>query len=229
VSTDLAIARIAVIALLATAGGCAAQPVPPQAERASWFPHARHLEYFASGRHRAEKIAMHVTIFGGGEAPEPVAQGRCAECHDDLASRTACATCHVPFQNAALRARGDKRPCIACHRGTWTGSGPATPSPETCLACHDPDRQPASGGPKLSRVALVSPQGPPVRIRTLPANVYFSHRAHVRFADVSCTRCHEQPGAAIDRASARPLMKMTECLRCHKENGAGTDCLVCHR
>jgi menaquinone reductase, multiheme cytochrome c subunit len=221
-------AGIGVMALVLAAAGCARQAARPAVDQASWFPHAPHVEYFTSGRHRSEKVAMHAAIFGD-DAPEAVGAGRCGECHDDLADRTACATCHVMFQHAAARERTEGRACIACHRGTWSGRGRATPTSETCLTCHDPDRRPASAGPAIVRVALVRSTVPDARVTGYPANVYFSHSAHVRFAAVSCARCHEAPGATVDRAATRQLMTMTACLRCHQDNGASTDCLVCHR
>lgn len=224
----LLLVAVAVVGIGAAVAACAARPAEPPANAASWFPHERHLEYFTSGRHRMERVDMHVGILGGGEPPEAVTGGRCAECHDDLASRTACASCHVPFQNASLREQ-QGRPCLGCHGATWTDRGPASPRPETCLACHDPDRQPASTPSRLQRVALVRTPEPPARSTTMPANVYFSHRAHVRFGSIACAQCHDTPGAALERSPSRPFMTMTKCLQCHQENGASTDCLVCHK
>jgi menaquinone reductase, multiheme cytochrome c subunit len=216
------------VALALATAGCAAQAGHPPADQSSWFPHAPHLHYFASGQHRSENVLMHAAIFGD-DVPEPVAAGRCGECHDDLASRTACATCHVMFQNAAARERTEGRACIACHRGTWSGPGRATPTSDTCLACHDPERQPAFAVAPVVRVALVRSGVPEARVTGYPAHVYFSHSAHVRFAEMPCGTCHEAPGAAVDRVPSRQLMTMTACLRCHQDNGASTDCLACHK
>lgn len=215
--------------LAAGAGGCAKPAAADAAASSPAFPHERHLVYFTSGQHRSEKIAMHKAIFGGGDVPEEVTGGRCAECHTDLATRTACATCHVAFQNASLRSRTDLRPCVACHRGTWMKAPSAAPRPDTCPACHDPERQPANSGVRLERVKFAPPPEAPILTTTLPKNVYFSHKAHVRFGNIACTKCHQAPGAPIDRASSRPFMTMSQCLRCHRDNGASTDCLTCHK
>lgn len=216
-----------VMPLVVASAGCVKARADTVVHSSNGFPHARHVEYFASGRHRQEKIAMHVTLFGGGEAPEPITSGRCVECHDDLAAKP-CGVCHVLFQNAGLRERTQVRPCVACHAATWSGRGSAAARPETCVACHVDGAQP--GGPTLERVRFELPQAArSPRPTTLPPNVYFSHRAHVRFGNVACTTCHERGNAAAEPSPAVRFMPMTECLRCHRDNGASTDCLTCHR
>ena len=215
--------------LAVAAGGCLERPVKPSTTVSvrNGFPHAQHVQYFVSGQHRQEKVAMHVAAFGGGDAPEPITAGRCAECHDDLAAKP-CGACHVLFQNAAVRERTAARPCVACHAATWTGGRSAVPRPEICRACHATDDPP--GGPKLERVRfeLAAPlRGP--RVTTLPANVYFSHSAHVRFGRVACTSCHASAAPAAAPSPVVRHMPMIECLRCHRDTGASMDCLTCHR
>ena len=222
------LAAIALTTLAVGAAACLERPVKaPAVADLGGFPHARHVQYFVSGQHRQEKIAMHVAAFGGGDAPEPVTGGRCIECHDDLAAKP-CGVCHVLFQNAAVRDQKQARPCVACHAGTWTGSGPAAPRREVCRGCHAEGAPP--GGPKLERVRYELPQPPKgARISTLPPNVYFSHRAHVRFGGIACTSCHQSVNPAAESSPVVRRMPMIECLSCHRDNGASTDCLTCHR
>ena len=103
----------------------------------------------------------------------------------------------------------------------------AAPRPEICRACHA-DTIP--GGPQLQRVRYELPApARTARVSTLPADVYFSHRAHVRFGDVMCTKCHESKAEGAPPSPVVRFMPMIECLGCHRDNGASTDCLTCHR
>jgi hypothetical protein len=219
------------VVLLATTG-CANPPVDVAAHPRAAFPHGRHLEYFASGTHRQEKIGMHLAAFGDTDVPEDLSQGKCTECHDDLAEMTACAGCHVIFQDAGLRARKDARRCVACHRGAWAGTAASLPRTDACTACHRDRESLEPGAPTYTAARLDT--GPAayaggVRASVMPQNVYFSHRAHVRFGEMSCVRCHADPrGAAVPPVKVRAV-SMYQCLKCHVENGASTDCLTCHK
>jgi len=226
-----------VLALVAAAG-CADERADVQVQQPMNFPHETHLTYFSSGKHRTEKIQMHLDIFGAGEPPAELSQGRCVECHDDLAERVACAGCHVPFQNAALRSAKEVRPCVGCHRGAWGGSAATIPSLRTCLACHESGVQQARGENGEARISLARAgvaagesieDIPWIQINTMPGNVYFSHTAHVRFASMACTSCHQDVRELRTPPTIVRVFSMTECLSCHRARGASTDCLSCHR
>lgn len=209
--------------------GCATSPPEVAVQTSPVFSHESHLAFFASGRHRQEKISMHLERFGATEAPEELAQGRCAECHDNLADM-ACGSCHVVFQKAGMRAQRESRPCVGCHRGSWTGTAATLPRPEACVACHD-----GSGADESKRGALrarfdvaAREYAGGARVSGLPPNVYFSHRAHVQFASMPCARCHVRPQQAGTLPTV-PAFTMNQCLQCHVESGARTDCLTCHK
>ncbi len=70
---------------------------------------------------------------------------------------------------------------------------------------------------------------PWVQINTVPANVYFSHTAHVRYAGVTCTRCQTDVNGLRTPPTSVRVVSMSECLACHAERGASTDCLTCHK
>jgi menaquinone reductase, multiheme cytochrome c subunit len=215
-------------ALVVALGGCATPPAEVPRETSTAFSHDSHLAYFASGSHRQEKIAMHLEIFGATEAPEELVQGKCSTCHDGL-SEMACGSCHVAFQQASMRAVREARPCIGCHRGAWAGTAATLPRPTTCVACHDGSPAGTTGIVRAAHVDLAAREyAGGVRVSSMPANVYFSHRAHVRFGGISCARCHTGP-AIVGSLPAVPAFSMTQCLQCHVENGASTDCLTCHK
>ena len=229
--------KCACVVILAAAG-CSRSSIDVPVQQPIAFSHQSHLAYFSSGQHRTEKIKMHLDMFGTDQPPPELAEGRCVECHDDLAERKPCAGCHVQFQNAALRGQQDVRRCVACHRGAWGGSEATIPSAATCLSCHEAGMQLARGddGPRLrlvrdgeapSRPAAVDV--PWIRINTLPANVYFSHSAHVRSAQMPCSTCHQDMSVLASPPTLVRVFSMTECLACHAERGASTDCLTCHK
>ena len=226
-----------VVALVALAG-CADRPTEVRVRQPVDFPHRTHLNYFVSGAHRTEKIKMHLDLFGGGEPPAELSEGRCVECHDDLPERAPCAGCHVAFQNAALRNAKGVRQCVACHRGAWGQAAATIPSVATCQACHDGGLQESRGEDNEPRLTLVRAGDhagktvediPWIQINTMPENVYFSHTAHVRFASIACTNCHQDVRDLASPPTRVRVFSMTECLTCHVEKGASTDCLTCHK
>ncbi len=233
------LAARACVAAALVAAGCAERPVQVPVRQPIAFPHDAHLAYFSSGQHRREKIQMHVAAFGGGSAPDELLQGQCTQCHEDLPEKAACAGCHVLFQDAALRENKPLRRCVACHRGAWTGGAARIAGTDTCILCHAADAPVRLAGEKAPALTLASardvgidPAGGQdlswIQINTVPANVYFSHRAHVR-RGVPCTTCHEDVSAlSVPPARARAF-SMIRCLRCHAEHGASTDCLTCHK
>lgn len=227
-----------VCVVLIVASGCSGGPVNVAVRQPMDFPHQPHVSYFSSGQHRTEKIQMHLSMFNMSEPPPELAEGRCAECHDDLAALAGCAGCHVPFQNAALRAKKEIRPCVACHRGAWTTSQATIPDTKVCMPCHERGARKARDAQNGTHVRLVragEPDGPQienipwVRINTLPPNVYFSHAAHVQFASMTCMTCHQDVRTLMSPPTRVRVFAMSDCLGCHAERGVSTDCLTCHK
>lgn len=194
------------------------------------FAHKTHLEYFSSGKHRAEKIQMHLELLEEKEPPSELAEGRCVECHDDLAEKKQCAGCHLLFQDATLRARKDVRACIACHRKAWSGGIASIPSANVCSACHAEKARTNSPEEKKLRELLAAGRDIPwVQLHRTAPNVEFSHVAHVRFGKYACTRCHEDLAGKTAPPTSVTVFTMSNCLECHQENHANQDCLACHR
>lgn len=117
--------------------------------------------------------------------------------------------------------------CTFCHAGARANDEPGMPPPELCAACHDIiDKQ----KPPERRIAAFYDGG---RYRTLadatlPADVRFSHRAHVTGAKIDCTGCHGD----IDRQEevpVAPLVRKSECMDCHASYGKSNACSECHQ
>lgn len=224
----------ACLGLIIPLSGCSGRTVEVSVQQPIAFPHRTHLDYFTSGRHRQERIQMHLQIFGMTEPPPELAEGRCVECHaEDLAEKTACAGCHVLFQDATLRSRKDVRDCIGCHRGAWNGSRATIPSAAVCVSCHGDSKYDtftdAAAEQKLRADLARTEDVPWVQINTVAQNVYFSHPAHVRFNKMTCTTCHADVRGLVAPPTTARVFAMSDCLTCHAENQASNTCLTCHK
>lgn len=112
--------------------------------------------------------------------------------------------------------------CQGCHAGIETGEVDLVyPPRERCAACHDGTRAP--------NVSWVGPS-------PVPSNLRFIHRTHLaRFTNdgdaVSCTTCHNAPGAPTRMTVSRPLSE--RCVSCHAHEtlehpDGGQLCTRCH-
>lgn len=159
-----------------------------------------------------------------------------------LAAVAACATPTnappqpLPFNHAlhaTVRVDGDPLACTACHAGAERAAHASLPALATCLGCHmRPQGDPPSAAEARVRAAAAS--GAPfhwIQVTRNPGHVYFSHRAHVGLAGMTCADCH---GDVTEwrRPPTDPdphLTSMDACLDCHRERGAPTDCATCHQ
>jgi hypothetical protein len=222
---------IVLIGLGAVLGSCDLAGRELTVEQPIAFDHVRHVTYLSSGKHRQEKIGMHMEILDLEEAPEEVVQGMCLECHDDLVDEApSCAGCHLLFQDANLRARSDIRACVACHRNAWSGHSASIPSVTVCRSCHADEPQTDSSEEQRLREYIDRGEDIPwVRVVNVDPHVHISHKAHVRYAGYACTTCHN----AVDQQVASPLelhvATMDGCIECHEENNVSDGCLTCHK
>lgn len=225
---------IAVIALpltCATCPGCGDTTAEVMVKQPISFRHKIHFAFLTDGGHREEKIRMHMKMLGDDEVPEEILRGECLECHDDLAELADCAGCHLIFQDAKLRARKDIRACVGCHRKTWTGHIASIPSTNVCRCCHS--GEPRTDSPEERHLRAYLARGEDiqwVQITTLGPHIHFSHKAHVKYAGYSCTRCHEDMSKRDTPPTTAKVFAMNTCKECHEKNEeAGKDCLTCHK
>lgn len=197
------------------------------------FNHQAHLEYFSSGKHRRENIAMHLKKFGDEAVPEELEQGRCTECHGtvELARFQSCGGCHARFaKDEALRGRKDLRACVGCHRNAWSGSRATIPSINVCRSCHSGEPRTESPGERVLAEHIAKGRDIAwIQIQTMASSVYFSHSAHVRHAGMTCTHCHEDMTRRTSPPTQYRVFAMTTCTNCHDAKGAKQDCLACHK
>lgn len=144
--------------------------------------------------------------------------------------------------------------CADCHAFREDGSFTGIPSVDVCADCHTE----SLGESPMERFLIdeyidQSREIPWLVYARQPQNVYFTHAAHVRLAEIDCRRCHGDRGAGetlpplqINRIStySRNIwgprisgggpepwdsMKMSDCSECHAQRGVQDHCLMCHK
>jgi hypothetical protein len=134
-------------------------------------------------------------------------------------------------QRHLVGATAPKLACTECHAGAENGTSAGLPSLDRCLQCH---MKPQSQRAEEGAVRAAAARGGAFAwtpVTRNAAHVFFSHRAHVTAAKISCTSCHGDV-AGWTEPPARPeprLLNMSVCLDCHRERGASTTCSTCHR
>ncbi len=142
--------------------------------------------------------------------------------------------------------------CSTCHSFRADGTFSGVPKIAVCMNCHDPSSGvPVEGDPNeiiFYRDYLAKYREVPWHIYARqPANVFFSHAAHVLKAKEDCTICHGDIGSSThlpeyeqNRISgySRDIwgrniaglkehswdrMKMDDCSECHQKNGVDQD------
>lgn len=121
--------------------------------------------------------------------------------------------------------------CTACHEGSDSKPHATLPVLDKCMECHsealsdDPEEE------KVRAHAGAATEIPWIRVNRLPGHVYFSHRAHVKWAELACARCHGEMAERETPVTSSQIdsLTMAQCIGCHRAKGAGTDCLTCHK
>ncbi|MBI4615332.1 MAG: cytochrome c3 family protein [Planctomycetes bacterium] len=224
---------LVVLSILLALVGCGRKEKRVSVEQPIAFSHKKHFEYFSSGKHREEKLRMHfelLEIESEEEAPA-LGKGKCLACHKDLAEEVPlCAGCHTLFQDSALRANKEIRPCVACHRMAWVGYQATIPSATVCRDCHGEKARTDSAEEERLRGYFARNEDIPwMQIHTVDPHVHFSHKAHVRYAGQPCTRCHTDVRQEDAPLGVVAIPSMEWCVECHEENGVKSDCLDCHK
>jgi menaquinone reductase, multiheme cytochrome c subunit len=137
----------------------------------------------------------------------------------------------LPFSHA-LHAGRESIGCTTCHAGAETEAASGLPAFSTCLGCHmKPQGEPRPSEAAVRDLAATAGPAPWVQVTRNPGHVYFSHRAHVGLARMTCASCHgdvtrwERPP---DQPEER-LRSMAACQACHRREGAPLGCATCHR
>jgi hypothetical protein len=124
---------------------------------------------------------------------------------------------------------GPELDCAFCHEHAEKGPHATIPNVTTCMACHEVMAADKPEVQKLAAFASRNEQPPWVRVywSAPEANVYFTHKPHVK-AGIGCVDCHGDVGE-MRRVRLEEEHTMGWCIDCHRERQTSIDCYVCHR
>lgn len=157
----------------------------------------------------------------------------------------------VDFSHKVHVEQGGQK-CEDCHAFRADGTFAGIPALDKCAGCHA-----APMGTTAAEKKFIEQYVTPVReprwavYARQPENVFFSHIAHVKRAQIACDVCHGNHGSTDhlrpyqeDRISGysrnlwqvsergkntRPAMTMNACVDCHRQQGLEHSCLDCHK
>ena len=116
--------------------------------------------------------------------------------------------------------------CAFCHENPDPGETMTIPSGEVCMNCHDTLAADKPAIRELAQFVRNKKPVPWVRVYSLPAFVFWSHRTHLK-AGQPCAACH---GNVSEMEVVRPtnVTTMDACVACHDKKDANTGCATCH-
>jgi hypothetical protein len=125
----------------------------------------------------------------------------------------------------------DDLACTDCHAGATKSPYAGIANVKACLLCHAEAQGDSPEEPKVRAFAEERGGIPWVRVNRLPGHVYFSHEAHVTYAQMSCEACHGDMASRTEPIAESQIDELTmrRCMACHAERGASNDCLTCHK
>jgi hypothetical protein len=122
--------------------------------------------------------------------------------------------------------------CLTCHEQAADAPAATLPPLRVCTKCHKEIQGKDPEPERLINEAVLKKQEVPwVQVNRLAGHVYFSHRVHVGFAELTCDACHGEM-AALDHPLAEPnagALTMSQCISCHQLKKATVDCIACHK
>jgi hypothetical protein len=160
----------------------------------------------------------------------------------------ACQYCHFGAETSRHAGVPPANVCMNCHKSVTASLGAVRAEDE--LAAKENRKPHRITSPELQKLydalaldANLQPDTAKIaqpiawnRIHTLPAFVYFDHRAHIR-ANVACQQCHG-PVETMERVRQVSDLSMGWCVNCHRDvnrTGVGgvrvnasTNCSACH-
>jgi len=131
----------------------------------------------------------------------------------------------LPYSHKTHLALGLK--CNECHPNPDPGDRMAFPAASKCMACHVTIANDRPAIQKLAGYAKSKEPIPWVRLYSVAAGVYWSHRSHLE-AGMKCDACHGEVAQMDTMAKVKNVTSMAGCIECHRKNHAETGCEFCH-
>ena len=120
-----------------------------------------------------------------------------------------------------------KLKCQDCHTNPDPGERMGFPATAKCMSCH---ALIGKDKPAIRSLASFAQSGEPipwVRVYSVAAGVYWSHRSHLE-ANLTCEGCHGEVAQMEVMSKPKDVTTMAGCMACHRANGASTGCEFCH-
>jgi hypothetical protein len=131
----------------------------------------------------------------------------------------------LPYSHKTHLALGLK--CNECHPNPDPGDRMTFPAASKCMACHVTITKDRPAIQKLAAYAKSKEPIPWVRVYSVAAGVYWSHRSHLE-AGIKCDACHGEVAQMDTIAKVKNVTSMAGCIECHRKNNAETGCEFCH-
>jgi hypothetical protein len=131
----------------------------------------------------------------------------------------------LPFSHKTHSATGLK--CQECHPNPDPGERMTLPAASKCMVCHITIAKDRPAIQKLAEFTKSKQPIPWVRVYSVAAGVYWSHRSHLE-AGVTCDACHGQVAQTDAMAKVTSVTTMAGCIACHRKQHANTGCEFCH-
>jgi hypothetical protein len=124
---------------------------------------------------------------------------------------------------------GPELECTFCHQHADKSPHATIPNIDTCMICHQTEKADSAEVQKLAAFSERTEQPPWKRVYWFEreANVFFSHKAHIRVG-VECSSCHGDVSQSR-RVRREVDQTMGWCIDCHRQRDTSVDCYVCHR
>ena len=135
-----------------------------------------------------------------------------------------------PIQFSHLAHTENGLSCDVCHEFVEQASFAGIPTTDGCMICHQGAMTESPEEEKVRQYAEEGKDIPWQRIYEVPGDVYFSHRRHVRLAEIPCAECHGAVGeSSVPLPRPAVAISMDRCTACHAERKVTNDCNACHR
>jgi len=131
----------------------------------------------------------------------------------------------LPYSHKTHLARGLK--CSDCHANPDPGDRMTFAPASKCMTCHVAIAKDRPAIQKLAAYAKSNEAIPWVRVYSVAADVYWSHRAHLE-AGLKCDECHGQVAEMDIITKVKDVTTMQGCVECHRQKHAETGCEFCH-
>jgi hypothetical protein len=108
--------------------------------------------------------------------------------------------------------------CLDCHLNAETLARASIPNIQICSDCHDDTESENMEERKVAEYVSMDAPIPWVQVHIVPDHVLFSHRRHVKLAQIECMDCHGDV-SQMERpfSIAFVSMEMEWCIDCHEQ------------